>query len=161
MDPSGNVCVLSRCTRESSPLDSTARRGWVPVHDHKHILTGITQVLTNTTTSNATFSILSPDASLSYDRIKIRLDEYRILLESDSDTIELLTENGKTVLCRKEAINWNTFLIRLKHCCMIFPNVGITCAVHTHSTSKYVVFGEARYKHVKLQGINGPTYISY
>ena len=59
--------------------------------------------MANTTTSIVTFSILSPDASLSYDRIKLRLDEYRTLLASDSDTIELSTENGKTVICRKQA----------------------------------------------------------
>ena len=59
--------------------------------------------MANTTTSVVTFSILSPDASLSYDRIKLRLEVYRTLLESDSDTIELSTENGKTVICRKQA----------------------------------------------------------
>ena len=69
-----------------------------------------TQVVANTTTSVVTFSILSPDASLSYDRIKMRLDEYRTLLASDSDTIELATENGKTVLCRKQANEMEEFL---------------------------------------------------
>ena len=57
-----------------------------------------------------TFSILSPDASLSYDRIKLRLEEYRTLLASDSDTIELATENGKTVICRKQANEMEDYL---------------------------------------------------
>ena len=64
----------------------------------------------NTTTSTVTFSILSPDASLSYDRIKLRLEEYRTLLTSDSDTIELSTENGKTILCRKQAKEMEEYL---------------------------------------------------
>jgi len=68
------------------------------------------QVVANTTTSTVAFSILSPDASLSYDRIKLRLEEYRTLLASDSDTIELSTENGKTVVCRKEANEMEEYL---------------------------------------------------
>ena len=68
------------------------------------------QVIANTTTSVVTFSILSPDASLSYDRIKLRLDEYRTLLASNSNTIELPTENGKTVVCRKQANEMGQFL---------------------------------------------------
>ena len=70
------------------------------------------QVVANATTSVVSFSILSPDASLSYDRIKLRLDEYRTLLASDSDTIELATENGKTVICRKQANEMEQFLDR-------------------------------------------------
>ena len=66
--------------------------------------------MANSTTSTVTFSILSPDASLSYDRIKLRLEEYRTLLTSDSDTIELSTENGKTVLCRKQANEMEEYL---------------------------------------------------
>ena len=66
--------------------------------------------MANTTVSTATFSILSPDASLSYDRIQLRLEEYRTLLASDSDTIELSTENGKTVICRKEAKEMEEYL---------------------------------------------------
>ena len=66
--------------------------------------------MANTTTSLVTFSILSPDASLSYDRIKLRLAEYRALLASDSDTIELSTENGKTVICRKQANEMEAYL---------------------------------------------------
>ena len=57
-----------------------------------------------------TFSILSPDASLSYDRINLRLEEYRTLLASDSDTIELSTENGKTVICRNQANEMEAYL---------------------------------------------------
>jgi tetratricopeptide (TPR) repeat protein len=72
----------------------------------------IPQVVANTTTSIVTFSILSPDASLSYDHIKLRLEEYRTLLVSDSDTIELSTENGKTVICRKQAKEMEQFLDR-------------------------------------------------
>ena len=68
------------------------------------------QVVANTTTSIVTFSILSPDASLSYDRIKLRLEEYRTLLASESDTIELSTENGKTVICRTQAKEMEEFL---------------------------------------------------
>ena len=68
------------------------------------------QVVANATTSVVSFSILSPDASLSYDRIKLRLDEYRNMLVSDSDTIELATENGKTVICRKQATEMEQFL---------------------------------------------------
>ena len=68
------------------------------------------QVVANTTTTTVTFSILSPDASLSYDRIKLRLEEYRTLLAVDSDTIELSTENGKTVICRKQAKEMEEYL---------------------------------------------------
>jgi len=68
------------------------------------------QVVANPTTSLVTFSILSPDASLSYDRIKLRLEEYRTLLASDSDTIELSTENGKTVICRQQANEMEKYL---------------------------------------------------
>ena len=66
--------------------------------------------MANPTTSTVTFSILSPDASLSYDRIKLRLEEYRTLLASGSDTIELATENGKTVICRKQANEMEEYL---------------------------------------------------
>src|SRR5258706_347416 len=68
------------------------------------------QVVANTTTSTVTFSILSPDASLSYDRIKLRLEDYRALLASASDTIELSTENGRTVICRKQANEMEEYL---------------------------------------------------
>jgi hypothetical protein len=68
------------------------------------------QVVANTTTSIVSFSILSPDASLSYDRIKLRLQEYRTMLSSDSDAIELSTENGKTVICQKQAKEMGYFL---------------------------------------------------
>jgi tetratricopeptide (TPR) repeat protein len=71
-----------------------------------------TQVVANTTTSIVTFSILSPDTSLSYDRIKLCLEEYRTLLASDSDTIELSTENGKTVICGKQANEIEEYLDR-------------------------------------------------
>jgi len=70
------------------------------------------QVVANPTTSTVALSILSPDASLSYDRIKLRLEEYRTLLASDSDTIELSTENGKTVICRKQANEIEEYLDR-------------------------------------------------
>ena len=66
--------------------------------------------MANPTTSIVTFSVLSPDASLSYDRIKLRLEEYRTLLASDSDTIELSTESGKTVICRKHANEMQKYL---------------------------------------------------
>src|SRR5258706_5158359 len=79
-------------------------RAWVLANRH------YSQVVANTTTSVVTFSILSPDASLSYDRIKLRLEEYRTLLTSDSDTIELSTENGKTVICRKQAKEMEEYL---------------------------------------------------
>jgi len=61
------------------------------------------QVVANTTPSAVTFSIFSPSTALAYDRIRLRLEEYRRLLASDADTIELPTENGKIVICRKEA----------------------------------------------------------
>ena len=70
------------------------------------------QVVANATTSIVSFSILSPDASLSYDRIKLRLDEYRTMLASDSNTIELATENGKTIICRKRANKMEKFVRR-------------------------------------------------
>ena len=66
--------------------------------------------MANTTTPTITFSILSPDASLSYDRIKLRLEEYRTLLASDLDTIELSNENGKTSICRKQAKQMEEYL---------------------------------------------------
>ena len=66
--------------------------------------------MADTTTSTVTFSILSPDASLAHDRIKLRLKEYRALLASDSDTIELSTEDGKTVICRKQAKETEEYL---------------------------------------------------
>ena len=66
--------------------------------------------MANTTTSVVAFSILSPDTSLSYDHIKLRLEEYRTLLSSDSDAIELSTENGKTVICRKQANEMEEYL---------------------------------------------------
>jgi len=68
------------------------------------------QVVANPTTSIVTFSVLSPDPSFSYDHIKLRLEEYRTLLASDSDTIELSTENGKTVICRKQATEMEKYL---------------------------------------------------
>jgi len=40
----------------------------------------------------------------------LRLNEYRNLLASDSDTIELPTENGQTVVCRKQATGMEQFL---------------------------------------------------
>jgi len=70
------------------------------------------QVVANPTTSIVTFSVLSPDPSFSYDRIKLRLEEYRTLLASDSDTIELSTENGKTFICRKQANEMEKYLDR-------------------------------------------------
>ena len=42
----------------------------------------------------------------------MRLDEYRTLLASDSDTIELATENGKTVICQKKSNQMEQFLDR-------------------------------------------------
>ena len=68
--------------------------------------------MVNTTTSTVTFSILSPDASLSYHRIKLRLREYRTLFASDSDIFQLSTENGKTVICRKQAKEMEEYLDR-------------------------------------------------
>ena len=68
------------------------------------------QVVANTTKSVVKFYILSPDASLSYDRVKLRLEEYRRLLITDSDTIELSTESGKVVFCRKEITQMAEYL---------------------------------------------------
>jgi len=75
-----------------------------------HTYSNPPQIVANTTTSAVAFSILSPSNALAYDRIKLRLEEYRILLASNSDTIELPTENGTTVLCRRQAIRMETFL---------------------------------------------------
>ena len=66
--------------------------------------------MANITTSTVTFSILSPDVSLSYDRIKLRLEEYRNQLAADSDTIELSTENEKAVICQKQAKEMREYL---------------------------------------------------
>jgi tetratricopeptide (TPR) repeat protein len=44
----------------------------------------------------------------------LRLEEYRTLLASDSDTIELSTENGKTVICRKQASQMEEYLDQAK-----------------------------------------------
>ena len=66
--------------------------------------------MASTTPSTGTLSILSPDLTLSYDRIKLRLEEYRALLASDSDTIELSTENGRTIICRKQANEMEEYL---------------------------------------------------
>ena len=71
---------------------------------------GIILRSSNATTSIVTFSILSPDTSLSYDRIKLRLEEYRTLLASDSDMVELSTKNGKTVICQRQAKNMENYL---------------------------------------------------
>ena len=92
--------------------------------------------MANTTTSIVTFSILSPDTSLSYDRIKLRLEEYRTLLASDSDTIELSTENGKTVVCRKQAKKMEQFLDRAE---MLLRDV-----VQSHDISTLVVLHHLR-----------------
>src|SRR5260370_41711885 len=61
-----------------------------------------------------TFSILSPDASLSYDKIKMRLEEYSQLLESDSPTIEFFTKNGKTIVCRQQVVEMEKQLRQAK-----------------------------------------------
>ena len=68
------------------------------------------QVVANTTTPIVTFSILSPDTSLSFDHINLCLEEYRTLIASDSDTIELSTENSKIVICRKQAKEMEEYL---------------------------------------------------
>ena len=73
------------------------------------------QVVADPNTSTVTFSILSPDASLAYDRIKLRLEEYRTLLASDSDTIEFSTENGKTNISREQANEIGEYLDRSKN----------------------------------------------
>src|SRR5258706_739354 len=97
---------------EVEPADFNSQTTKVGHHPRLWIHTNRyhSQVVANTATSIVTFSILSPDASLSYDRIKLRLEEYRTLLASDSDTIELSTENGKTVICRKQAKEIDEYL---------------------------------------------------
>ena len=57
----------------------------------------------DTGSSVVSFSILSADASLSYDQIKMRLEEYSQLLKSDSPTIEFSTKHGKMIVCWKQA----------------------------------------------------------
>jgi len=90
----------------------------------------------NTTTSTVTFSILSPDASLSYDCIKLRLEEYRTLLASDSDTIELSTENGKTLICSKQAKRMEQFLDQAE---LLLRDI-----IQSHNTSVIVVLHHIR-----------------
>ena len=92
--------------------------------------------MANPTTSIVTFSILSPDASLSYDRIKLRLEEYHTLLASDLDTIELATENGKTVLCRKQTNKMEEYLDQAE---ILLQNV-----VQSHDISTLVVLHHLR-----------------
>ena len=92
--------------------------------------------MANPTTSTVTFSILSPDASLSYDRIKLRLEEYSTLLASDSGTIELATENGKTVICRNQAKEMEEYLDEAE---ILLQNV-----VHSRDISTLVVLHHLR-----------------
>ena len=92
--------------------------------------------MANTTTPTVTFSILSPDASLSYDRIKLRLEEYRTLLASDSDTIELSTENGKTVICRNQANEIEEYLDEVE--------ILLWDVVQSHDISTLVVLHHLR-----------------
>ena len=92
--------------------------------------------MANPTTSIVTFSILSPDASLSYDRIKLRLEEYRTLLASDSDMIELSTENGKTVICRKQAKEMEEYLDQAE--------ILLRDVVQSHDISTLVVLHHLR-----------------
>ena len=49
---------------------------------------------------------------LPYDRIKLRLEEYRTLLTSDLDAIVLPAENGNTVICREQANEMEEYLDR-------------------------------------------------
>ena len=44
---------------------------------------------------------LSTDGPLSYDGIRPRPEEYKVLTQSNSPTIEFATEGGKTIVCRK------------------------------------------------------------
>ena len=83
-----------------------------------------------------TFSILSPDTSLSYDRIKLCLEEYHTLLASDSDTIELDTENGKTLICRNQANEMEEYLDEAE---ILLQNV-----VQSHDISTLVVLHHLR-----------------
>ena len=94
------------------PADFNSQTTKVGHHSRLWIHTNVnhSQVVVDTSTSIVTFSILSPDASLSYDRIKLPLEQYRALLASASDTIELSTENGKTVICRKQAKEMEEYL---------------------------------------------------
>ena len=75
-----------------------------------HRYTHSSQVVANPTPAAVTFSILSPSTIFAYDQIKLRLEEYRRLLSSTSDTIELSTENGTIILCRKQASGMEAFL---------------------------------------------------
>ena len=87
--------------------------------------------MANTATSIVTFSILSPDASLSYDRIKLRLEEYHTLLASDSDTIELSTEKGKIVIYQKQGKEIQQYLDQAEK--------FLRDVVHSRDTSTLVV----------------------
>jgi len=44
---------------------------------------------------------LSTDGSLSYDGTRPRPEEYKVLTQSNSPTIEFATEGGNTIVCRK------------------------------------------------------------
>ena len=90
----------------NSQTTSVGYRPCLQVHTNEYH----SQVVANTTTSIVTFSILSPDTSLSYDRINLCLAEYRTLITSDSDTIELSTENGTIVICRKQGKEMEEYL---------------------------------------------------
>ena len=70
------------------------------------------QVIPNATISFISSYIQSSNASLSFDRIKLRLDEYRTMLASNSDTTEFATENGRTVISRKQDLEWAKILLQ-------------------------------------------------
>ena len=135
---SGNAVVPSQYTRNANPLASIARRReWATIRACRFILIGIiSQVVVNTTPSIVTFFILSPDASLSYDRIRLRLEEYRALLASDSNTIKLFTDNGKVVTCQKQAEEMGQFLDKAE--------ILLRDVVQSHDTSTLVVLHHLR-----------------
>jgi tetratricopeptide (TPR) repeat protein len=95
---------------EPAGFNSQTTRVSLHTGQYTHINGVPPQVIANTTTSVVSFSILSPDASLAYDRIKLRLDEYRVLLDSKLEDIELHTVNGKTILCQKQANEMKEYL---------------------------------------------------
>ena len=99
--------------RKSGQVDSKVRRqAWVSIHNHKYTL-----ILTLLRLLPIRLRLLSPSptyppiSASTYDQIRLRL-QYRRILASTSDTIELSTENGTIILCRKQASGMEAFLDR-------------------------------------------------
>lgn len=53
---------------------------------------------------------MSADVTLQWEHIKTSLDDYRKQLESDSPTIEFLTDTGRRIVCQNQVQSVVTFL---------------------------------------------------